>query len=214
MAISDLLKKYKQLLINLLPPGKLWEPKEQPNFEALLESKAGELSRVETRVKDLLKEADPRQTFELIDDWERLLGLPDVCTPDDLTLEERQEQILQKLTNVGGLSKTFYEFIGQQLGFDITVENRINFLAGRGRAGDLLSNYFNRHFVAGSKAGEFLTEIGWRFYFNVQMPITASEVFRAGDVAGTPLRTFSNALVECTIKKLKPAHAGVTFTFV
>ena len=120
---------------------------------------------------------------------------------------------MQKMTNIGGLSKTFYEFLGDQLGFDITVENRVNFLAGRGRAGDPISNYFNRHFVAGSKAGEFLIEIGWRFYFNVEMPITAAQHFVAGSLAGEALQTFSNELIECTMKKLKPAHAGVTFTF-
>lgn len=207
------IQKYLTLLRNLLPPGRLWRPLDQPVFNSLLQSKAVEFCRVEERVADLLREADPRQSDELLDEWEDLLGIPDECTESDRTLSERRSQIVQKLTNVGGLSAEFYEFLAAQLGFSVTVENRLDFLAGRGRAGDALWNYFNRTFVAGSTAGTALKEVGWRFYFNVEMPVAAAEVFEAGDVAGTPLREFTNPLIECTIRKLKPAHAGVTFTF-
>jgi len=207
------LAQYKELLVNLLPPGRLWRPKEQPVFSKVLESTAQELCRVDDRVKQMLLEVDPRTTDESLDTWETMLGLPDECSPDEQTPDERRNQLVQKLTNIGGLSKTFYEFVGAQLGFDITVENRLNFVAGRARAGDALTNYFNRHFVAGSVAGTPLAEVGWRFVFNVEMPITAAEHFVAGSEAGEPLRTFSNELIECTMKKLKPAHGGVFFTF-
>lgn len=213
MASSNLLEKYKQLLANLLPRGKLWQPKEQPIFKKLLDSFAVELCRVEERAKDLLHEADPRQAFELLDDYERLLGLPDECSPEDPSLQDRRNQILRSLTNVGGLSKKFYEFIGLQLGFVITVENRVNFIVGRGTVGQPLSNYFNRTFVVGDTVGMQLKEIGWRYYFNVEMPATAANFFVVGDTVGNPLVLFSNPLIECTMKKLKPAHSAVTFTF-
>lgn len=213
MANDPKLQKYVNLLINLLPKGRLWNPVEQPNFMQLLRSSAQELCRVDDRVQQMFKEIDPTTTFESVDQWQEVLALPDECSPEDQSLDEIRTQILQKLTNIGGLSKTFYEFVGAQLGFDITVENRVNFLAGRARAGDPLSNYFERKFVAGSTAGTFLTEVGWRYYFNVEMPVTAAESFVAGSVVGTPLKQFSNELIECTMKKLKPAHAGVTFTF-
>lgn len=211
---SGKLERYRQLLVSLLPKGRLWQPKDQPVFNDLLESAAQELCRVDDRRQQLLLEIDPRTTDEALDQWETFLGIPDECTPDGQTDDERRLQIVQKLTNIGGLSKTFYEFIGAQLGFPtVVVENRINFLAGRARAGDLLTNYFNRHFVAGSLAGTRLAEPGWRFYFNVELPITASSHFVAGSLAGTPLQSFSNELLECTFRKLKPANAGVTFTF-
>lgn len=214
MALSPtLVKLYKSLLVNLLPMGRLWQAKEQPVFNDLLESFATELCRVDERIKDLLREADPRVTDELIDDWERLMGLPDECTPDGLDLAERRQQIVQKLTTVGALSVTFFEFVGAQLGFDITVTNRISFLAGRAVAGDPLTNYFERVFEAGDVAGTPLQEVGWLYYFEVNMPIAAAEIFEAGDVAGTPLREFSNPLIECTMLKLKPAHSAIFFTF-
>lgn len=207
------LEKYKQLLINLLPKGRLWRPQAQPVFLKYLESTAQELCRVDDRVAQMLIEIDPRTADEALDTWEETLGLPDECTPIGLTVSERRIQAVQKLTNVGGLSRTFYEFITSQLGFPSVLDHRLNFRAGISRAGDKLNNYFNRHFVAGSLAGEQLQVVGWRFFFNMELPITASEHFVAGSLAGDPLRLFSNPLIECTIKKLKPAHAGVTFTF-
>jgi len=210
---AEKLAQYKELLINLLPKGRLWRPKDQPKFSALLGSTAQEPCRVDDRVKQMLLEVDPRTTDESFDTWEGILGLPDECTPDDQTADERRNQLIEKFTNIGGLSGPHYEEIGLQLGFVITVENRLNFVAGRSVAGDALTNYFDRHFVAGDDAGGALTEIGWRFFFNVEMPITAAEHFVAGSDAGEPIRTFTNELIECTINKLKPAHAGVFFTF-
>lgn len=213
MSVSSKLAQYKELLINLLPKGRLWSPKDQPVFSDLLESTAQELCRVDDRRQQMILEVDPRTTSESLDTWENVMGLPDECTPDGQTPAERQNQIVQKLTNIGGLSKTFYEFVGAQLGFTIVVENQLNFVAGRARAGDSLTNYFNRHFVAGSVAGTFLTEIGWRYVFAIDVPITAAEHFVAGSEAGDPIRSFSNQLIECTIKKLKPAHGQAFFTF-
>lgn len=213
-SLANKLAAYKSLLINLLPKGKLWQPTDQPTFSDLLGSTAQELCRVDDRAKQMLIEVDTRTTDESLDTWEGVLGIPDECTPDGQTDDERRQQATQKLTNVGGLSAEFYEETNLNLGFVTVVENRVNFLAGRGRAGDLISNYFDEHFVAGSTAGTQLAKWGWLYYFNVELPATASEHFVAGSFAGDPLRSFSNELIECTIKKLKPAHSGVTFTFV
>lgn len=213
MATPEKIAQYKQLLINLLPKGRLWQPKGQPKFSALLNATAQELARIDDRVAQMRIEVDPKKTNEILDLWENAFGIPDECTPDGQTIDERRTQLVQKMTNVGGLSKTFYEFIGLQLGFVIVVDKTKNFLAGRARAGDPLHNYFNRHFVAGSECGMQLSEIGWRYYFMAELPVTAAEHFVAGSFAGDPLRTFSNPLIECTIKKLKPANSAVFFTF-
>lgn len=216
MSGASKLQKYKRLLINLFPKGRLWRPNEQPVFDKVLESTAQELCRVDDRVKQMLLEVDPRTATdaESLGTWEDVLGLPDECTPDGQTEAERQTQAAQKLTNIGGLSKTYYEFLAAQLGFPTTVvTNILPFVAGS-RAGDRLTNFFNNTFVAGSPAGMQLKEVGWRYYFEVELPVTAASVFVAGSLAGEALRTFSNPLIECTIKKNKPAHAGVIFQFI
>ena len=207
------IEKYLDLLINLLPKGRLWQPKAQPVLKALLRSWASEFCRVEDAVTAMLRDVDPRTTVDLLEDWERVLGLPDECTPENQTELERINQVTQKFTNVGGLSKEFFEFLGTQLGFDITIDSALNFVAGRATAGDRLTNYFNRRMLAGDGAGTLVREAGWRPYFIAELPVTAATVFVAGSVAGEPLRTFSNELVECTIRKLKPAHSAVSFIF-
>lgn len=214
MSLSATLRKYKDLLANLLPKGLLWDLKEQPNFKALLDSFAQEFCRVDKRAQDLIVESDPRTTTEadLLTDWQRVLALPDECTPETQTLEEKQAQITQKYTNVGGLSKNFFEALILDLGFAITISNPRPFLAGS-KAGDRLTNYFNRIFVAGSLAGTQLREVGWRFYFEADMPIAESAIFVAGSLAGEPLRFFENEIVQCTLQKNKPAHTALFSTF-
>lgn len=207
------LQKYIELFTNLLPPGRLWKPSEQPTFLGFITGVVTELCRVGDRVQDMKNNIDPTLADEALDLWQAFLGLPDECTPEVQTPEEIRTQIIQKLTNTGGLSKTFYEFIAAQLGYPTTtVSNWTNFTAGS-VAGDPLTNYWNRHFVAGSLCGTQLVDVGWMFYFNVDMPATASSHFVAGSFAGDPLRDFSNELLECTFKKIKPANAGVTFSF-
>ena len=210
---STLIDKYRDLLQNLLPFGRLWTPAEQPNFRAFLTTIATELCRVDGRARDLLKEADPRITSELLSDWENLLGLPDECSPKNQTDDERRAQVVQKYANVGGLSASFYEELILNLGFVVTVENRLNFIVGRGRAGDALYNYFNETLEAGEEIGP-LKVVGWRYVFNVEMPASSVEVLEAGEEIGVPLVQFTNELVRCTMQKLKLAHSQVTFTFV
>lgn len=214
MPSAEKIAKYKQLLVDLLPFGRLWDVRNQPVLSALLGAMAPELARADDRIQDMLREADPRQTFELLEDWQRLLGLPDECTPLGATLEEQRNQVVQKYTSVGGISGAYYEFLTAQLGFPSVVTKPLPFRVGRSRVGDALTNDFDVPFTVGMPIGSSLHDVGWLFYFNVDVPASAAEVFEVGSsTVGEPLRSFHNELIECTIKKLKPAHAGVTFTF-
>lgn len=214
MPTPSKIAKYKQLLSDLLPQGRLWDLLNQPVLSKLIGAMAVEFARIDDQIQIGIIESDPARTEQLIDEWERLLGLPDSCSEDDATLEERRLQIVTKYTNVGGLSGQYYEFLTAQLGYPSTVTKWQPFLAGKSRAGDPLTNDFHFQFTAGMPCNQQLENWGWLFYFNVEVPVAAAEVFEAGHgVAGDPLRRFSNHLIECTIKKLKPAYAGVTFTF-
>ena len=206
--------KYKRLLQRLLPFGSAWQRvKEHPLWEAL----AGEFCRVDERGKDLLREIDPRSSTELLDDWEQLYGIPDECTPEDRTEEDRRNQIVQKMAVKGSLSKSFYEEIGAFYGFDIDVFNLVPFTVGRRRVGHALTNSESLRdtFRVGSHTvGQQLRVYGWLHFFEARLPLTANDPFRVGEnTVGQPLRTYGNELIECTIKKLKPAHSGVFFTF-
>lgn len=207
-------EKYVDLIAKLLPNGFAWINVKRNIF---LQGLAVEFCRVSERIKDLLREIDPNQSFELLDDFEQALGIPDECTPENRTTEERRAQIIQKMATIGSLSAPFYEQLGSFYGFDITVTNHLAFQAGRSVSGDDLTNYEPPRsiFLSGvGVAGDQLQVPGWLHYFNAELPLTAFEPFEAGqDTAGTPLVEYGNELLQCTLKRLKPAHAGITFTF-
>lgn len=216
MASGTKLEAYKQLLINLLPKGKVWEPREQPVLDALLEALATELCRVDDRKNDLLiTEADPRTATETLENWESMLGLPDECTPDDLNEIDRRNQVVSKLTRQGALNATFYTDLIDDLGFEGTVPDYNSFKVGTATVGDELTNEFGSQFQVGrSTVGEQLTNSGWQYVFKVEIPATSSEVFKVGEnVVGNPLRLFQNELVQCTINQLKPAHTFAFYVF-
>lgn len=73
---------YLSQLIGLLPPGDALAREPGSVLERLLSVPAAELARVDGRVEALLTESDPARTTEMLADWERALGLPDVCYPN------------------------------------------------------------------------------------------------------------------------------------
>jgi Uncharacterised protein conserved in bacteria (DUF2313) len=88
MALAE---AYARTLRFLLPPGKL--QRELDAFLAkLLLANAQELARVDQRGQDLITEADPRTTTELLPDFEKMLALS-----GDATLAERRARVVSVL---------------------------------------------------------------------------------------------------------------------
>lgn len=166
---------------------------------------ASEVQQIDDRTVALLREANPKTTFEMLEDWEEFLNIPDECTPEgDPTIFERRVRICQKLTTGGGQNKAFYELIAAQLGYDtevIDVEDFSDFRVGKSVVGDRLTN--------GSNAAT-----GWAFTFALIAPATLVRYFRTGQsTVGEPLVLVSNETLECVINRFKPAHVNVLFSF-
>jgi len=68
---------YTEILKKLLPPGMVWMREEGNNLDKLLAGIAEEAERVDNRIDDLLDEALPSATIEMMEDWQRVAGLPD-----------------------------------------------------------------------------------------------------------------------------------------
>ena len=61
---------------------------------------------VDGRAADLLeRESDPRQTVELLPDWERNWGLPDPCYEEPQSIGERQLALVMRMTMLGSQSR-------------------------------------------------------------------------------------------------------------
>lgn len=72
-------EQYQSQLLELLPLGAVWPRDLDTGLAKLLLAKADEFARVDGRADQLIEEADPRTTSEMLSDWERVVGLPDEC---------------------------------------------------------------------------------------------------------------------------------------
>lgn len=212
MADISLIKiKYKAFLRKLFPQGWAWEQERDSVFGLLLDALSSEPARIECRGYDFIREMHPLQTFEMLDNWERLLNIPDECTPDsyDPTLFERRVRVLQKLTTGGGQTIAFYKLIASQLGYNISVLDVVNFRAfqaGISSAGDAITNSVDSN-------GD-PNDAGWAYAFRILAPAEFVRYFQAGQgVAGDPLVYASNETLECVIRKFSPAHVTPLFAF-
>lgn len=130
MASAD---DYALALLQLLPPGALWRSlgRQGTQFRALLAAHADELARVDQRGRDLLDEADPRTTEELIEQWEAQVGLPDPCVTTPQTLDERRAAVVARLVTPLGLNEAFFIELAAAAGYTITIQSRPVRLYGR-----------------------------------------------------------------------------------
>jgi uncharacterized protein YmfQ (DUF2313 family) len=192
MALST--KDYLQQLQALLPKGPAWTHEADALITQLLTAFAEEFARVDQRIDNLVNEADPRTTNELLTDWERVAGLPDLCTGIPETIALRRELLVAKLTNLGGQSKQFYIDLAAKLGFTITITE------------------FKRWRVT-SLVNDPLNGVEWAFVWRVN---AAQDTIRKFTVAGRvnePLASWGNTALECAISRLKPAHTYVQFAY-
>lgn len=109
--------QYREQLQALLPSGAAWPRNQGAILTATLDALAQELARVDVRMGDLLNEADPRTTNELLTEWERSRGLPDPCVTGPLTSDQRRNNLVAKVTNLGGQSPMYFLLVAERLGF-------------------------------------------------------------------------------------------------
>lgn len=107
---------YCQVLKQLLPQGHAWRLKPDGVFEKLICALGLEFSRVERRMRDLIRESDVRESYELLEDWERLLGLPD-CAETPATTAARQAAAHAKLTARSSGNEPFFLAMAARLGY-------------------------------------------------------------------------------------------------
>jgi len=88
---------------------------------SFLRGLASEFQRVEQFLSDLPSELDPRTTVNLIEEWERNVGIPDSCIPIASTIEQRRANVVLKLTALGAQTEQDFVELATLLGFEITI---------------------------------------------------------------------------------------------
>jgi uncharacterized protein YmfQ (DUF2313 family) len=180
----------------LMPTGKAW-PRDTDAIQArALAGVAAIYGYNSDRAQNLISDAFPATTIELLPEWESTLGLPDPCAGTSPTLQQRRNQVVARFANSGGQSAAYYINYALNLGYSVTVKNYAPFRCGQSRAGDPLGG------------------IEWFFTWAINAPLNTITRFRAGaSTAGESLATWSNAVLECELSALAPAHTYLTFQY-
>ena len=100
-----------QQLADSLPNGRAWASKniDDSNARKLINSLAIAYNRVQQQIQLLSDEFDILQSIELLPDWEESVGLPGECLGEADTLEQRREQVIQRLRKTPIVTRADYE---------------------------------------------------------------------------------------------------------
>ncbi|WP_410498152.1 YmfQ family protein [Chitinibacter sp. S2-10] len=184
---------YLQQLQQLMPPGPAWEGE---LIVRELDVLAKSFAAVHARSGDLLREASPYQTTEMLADWERVCALPDSCSvQSSMTMADRRAAVAGKLMAIGGQSAAYFIAIAKAMGYpDATI-----------------TQYSARR--CGRRMGTPYGGVAWQFVWQMNLPASQVVARRSGSPMGERYRVWGNAQLECVINKLKPAHTLVRFKY-
>jgi uncharacterized protein YmfQ (DUF2313 family) len=157
-----------------------------------------ELARIDARIEQLLQEADPRTADEMLEDWERVLGLPDKCAAEeDLSILERRLIAWAKLTEQGGQSRAYF----------------IDLAARYGEPGVTIDEVRPMH--CNDTCNDALWSDDDLFTWRVNIPRPPDDVrpMNCNDDCNDALQLYRPSLAECPISERKPAHTSVIFSY-
>jgi uncharacterized protein YmfQ (DUF2313 family) len=189
---------YKKQLVQSLPPGDAW-PSDDPVLGAVLDTIASRFAKMHADAVALLDETDPRTMSYLLGEWENFLGLPDECTAEFTTVQERRNAVWQRLTTLGGQNVGMFQSIAELLGYNVVITPFIKpFICGRSRCGERLNGGHNS-----------------RNIWSVRVLGPRITRFRCGQSrCGERLGTIARATdLECIFNRLKPAHLVLWFIY-
>jgi uncharacterized protein YmfQ (DUF2313 family) len=227
---------YAHALLALLPLGEIWTRTHESTLVRTITALAAVVERWAARTAQfLILEAFPPDANALLDDWERVLGLPDPCVQSVLTVAERRVAIREKLARrPGSLDRAYYIGIARRLGYHIDGPAPSDLQAELGFTVGALPQVTIREFspfMAGvSRCGATLMpgsqdaprwQIGshaQRFFWRVRVPGQRLTWFRCGQDGGragrdTHLRIRRADDLECAIRRLAPAHTVLIFNY-
>ncbi len=138
---------YQAQLFALQPSGRALPQEPDSVWGRLLSALANEFERIELRSDTLVQESDPRSTYELLPDWERICGLPGECfTALSASIGARRAAAVAQLTGAGGQSPAYFASLAQLMELGLEVTEFKPFFAGISRCGQsLCGNHDCRH---------------------------------------------------------------------
>lgn len=180
----------------LMPRGLVW-PRDPTAVQAqVIAGLAPTWQRHTASNNQLLVDAFPATAVELLPEWESTLGLPDPCAGEAPTLQGRQQQVVARLTNSGGQSIPYFIGYARALGYTVTVTEFTPFRIGQQRMGSQLGTQ------------------DWAFTWQINSALNTVTYFSVGSsYVGQALASWSNAVLQCELTAIKPAHTYLNFAY-
>jgi len=185
---------YRQL-VALLPAGPAWSVEDSADAAKLLDAWSQEFARVQSRIDALIEEADPRTTYEMLSDWEREFGLPTDCMAGiDQSLQQRRKALVSQMIGTGGQSRAYFIALAAAAGFTITITEF-------------------KPYTVGMTVADPLYGMDWAYAWQVNAPLATVSRFLVTGGVNEALSAWGNNLLECLIRRNKPAHTIVNFSY-
>lgn len=197
MALTE--RDYSHQIDALLPRGPIWKRTPGSTLDAVLYALGREAARADARINQVIEEADPRTSIEELARWFDDYGIPSACLEAiaDPSREQMRQELLAKITSNLGLTAAFFESLAGTLGYQAKVTT------------------FTEHDV-NDDVEHPLYEKQWTTVMTLGITIRSNGNAEYLDVtwgADEPLARWGNALLECVIRALAPAHVYVIFMY-
>jgi uncharacterized protein YmfQ (DUF2313 family) len=187
---------YQAALQSLLPRGKAWPRDPDTTQTKTVASLVPVYVRQNARSNQLLVDAFPLSTLELLPEWESTLGLPDPCAGLSPTVQARRAQVVARVKAQGGQSVFYFIALAFSLGYTVTVTQFVPARVGQARVGQALR---------GS---------AWAHAWQVNAPLNTVVRSRIGaSRVGEPLAYWNNTVLECELRQFIPAHTVIIFSY-
>lgn len=186
---------FSSAMLAHLPEGPVWPRDPDAVLPRVVAALAPTYERMSARAAALLRDAPGRGLDELLPEWEATLGLPDPCHGPEPTREGRIASVLAAITARGGQSADYFVAVAAALGIPVRVRSYAPAHCGYARCGDLCLG------------------IRWAHAWSVTAPLGEVRQTRCGDDCGIPIRRWDNAVLECVLRGLSPAHTELFFLY-
>ncbi len=185
------------LMQRLLPRGRIW-PRDADTVQSrTLTTLAPTYARLLGRDNNLVRDAFPGTTVELLPEWEASLGLPDPCSGLDPTIELRQARVFARFAYSGGQSIPYFVAYAAQIGFAISVQEYAPARFGRAQFG---TPFYGP---------------GWAYVWRVTAPAITQTPARFGSGRfGDPYVAWQTTSLACELNRIKPAHTVLLFSYI
>lgn len=189
--------QHLEILTRLLPPV-AYDAKADATADEL-SAAASVLDEAFQLLEQLIVELDPRSTYSLLEDFERIYGLPDQCVFLTLpTVEERRLALVQQIVTRGtSQTPAYFEGLAAALGYE----------------GARVREYLPWTCV--DPCDEPITTSDWRHVWAIEsLPAERITYFTCMAPCTEPLANWSAIeALSCVINRLKPAHTVCLFDF-